>query len=54
MPIEMRVQLGAETADFWSLPERGLPASAQQKMSDVCRRSQARLEAEVVVHGCMP
>lgn len=54
MPIEMRVQLGAETADFWSLPSSGLPPSAQQKMSDVCNRSQAKLADEVVAQGCQP
>jgi hypothetical protein len=54
MPVATRVQLGAETADFWSLPTAGLPASAQQKMSEVCARSRATLEDEVVAHGCMP
>lgn len=54
MPVAMRVQLGVETADFWSLPSAGLPASAQQKMSDVCGKSQALLEQEVVGYGCMP
>lgn len=54
MSIEDRVSLGAETVDFWSLPTGGLPEEARQKMSDVCDRSRAKLEREVLAAGCMP
>jgi hypothetical protein len=54
MSVETRVSLGAETADFWSLPSSGLPASAQQKMSEVCDRSRAVVEDEILAAGCMP
>lgn len=54
MPIEARVSLGAETVDFWSLPTGGLPEGARQKMSDVCDRSRAKLEKEILAAGCMP
>lgn len=54
MPVEARVSLGAETVDFWSLPTGGLPEGARQKMSDVCDRSRAKLEKEILAAGCMP
>jgi hypothetical protein len=54
MSVETRVALGAETADFWSLPSSGLPASAQQKMSEVCDRSRAVVEDQILAAGCMP
>lgn len=54
MALETRVVLGAETADFWSLPTDGLPADAQQKMAQVCKKSLAALEEEIVAVGCMP
>jgi hypothetical protein len=54
MPIEQRAQLGAETADFWSLPTSGLPADAQRKMTEVCGRSLASLQQQAVGAGCMP
>ena len=54
MAVETRVSLGPETADFWSLPSSGLPASAQQKMSDVCARSRTVVEDEILAAGCMP
>ena len=52
--VEGFVSLGAEIADFWSLPSSGLPASAQQKMSEVCDRSRATVEDEILAAGCMP
>jgi hypothetical protein len=54
MSVELRAQLGAETADFWSLPTTGLPESARQKMVDVCTRSLAVLEQQALDVGCMP
>jgi hypothetical protein len=54
MAIEVRAQLGTETADFWSLPTSGLPADAQLRMADVCGRSTAALEQQAVDAGCAP
>ncbi len=50
LPLETRVQLGSETADFWSLPTSGLPTDAQAKMSAACGESLAALERETA--GC--
>jgi hypothetical protein len=54
MAIELRAQLGAETADFWSLPTSGLPADAQLRMADVCGRSTAALTQQAADAGCTP
>jgi hypothetical protein len=54
MAIEVRAQLGTETADFWALPKSGLPADAQLRMADVCGRSTAALEQQAVEAGCAP
>ena len=54
MAIEVRAQLGAETADFWSLPTSGLPADAQLRMADVCGRSTQALQQQAVDAGCTP
>lgn len=54
MAIEVRAQLGTETADFWSLPKSGLPADAQLRMADVCGRSTAALEQQAQGAGCAP
>ena len=54
MAIEVRAQLGAETADFWSLPTSGLPADAQLRMADVCGRSTVFLEQQAADAGCAP
>jgi hypothetical protein len=54
MAIEVRAQLGTETADFWSLPTSGLPADAQLRMADVCGRSTAALDQQAVDAGCAP
>src|SRR5438445_9203352 len=39
VPIETRVQLGQETADFWSLPTKRLAAEDVARMSTVCTQS---------------
>lgn len=52
MPIETRVQLGNETADFWDLPTQGLPTEAHQRMAAACGESLAALQAEVKNVGC--
>ncbi|HSK01252.1 MAG TPA: hypothetical protein VK932_08430, partial [Kofleriaceae bacterium] len=54
MAVEVRAQLGAETADFWSLPTSGLPADAQLRMADVCGRSTAALAQQAAGAGCAP
>lgn len=54
MAIEVRAQLGTETADFWSLPTSGLPADAQLRMADVCGRSTLALEQQAAGAGCTP
>jgi hypothetical protein len=54
MAIEVRAQLGTETADFWSLPTSGLPADAQLRMADVCGRSTVALEQQAAGAGCAP
>lgn len=54
MAIEVRAQLGTETADFWSLPTSGLPADAQLRMADVCGKSTAALTQQAADAGCAP
>lgn len=54
MPLPARVQLGTETADFWSLPTSGLPPDAQAQISAACGASLEALEREAVGAGCMP
>lgn len=54
MPIATRAQLGAETADFWSLPTAKLSADARARMGSVCARSLAALEQQAVDAGCKP
>jgi hypothetical protein len=52
LPLETRVQLGNETADFWSLPTSGLPPDAQAKMTSACGESLAALQRESTGAGC--
>ncbi len=54
MPQATRRALEQETADFWSLPSERLSAAARQKMAQVCSKSQATLEEEILAAGCMP
>ncbi len=54
MPIETRVQLGAETADFWSLPRSGLSADMEKRMSRACGESLQALQQQAIAVGCMP
>jgi hypothetical protein len=53
MEAELRVQLGAELADFWTLPT-ALPEAAIRKMTEVCGKWHAVLVQRVVAAGCMP
>lgn len=52
MPIEMRVELGNETAQFWSLPTDRLGADDVQRISDVCGQSQLTLQQQAAGLGC--
>jgi len=54
LPLDTRIQLGNETADFWSLPTSGLPADAQARMSATCGQSLQTLQDHVSSVGCMP
>jgi hypothetical protein len=52
MPLETRVQLGNETADFWDLPTTDLSAEVHQRMASVCGESLVALQAQVRNVGC--
>lgn len=52
MPLETRLQLGNDTADFWELPET-LPADAQQRMANACVQSLSALQHHATSAGCM-
>ncbi len=54
MPIETRVVLGNETAQFWSLPTARLKADDLQRISAVCSQSLLSLEAQAATMGCGP
>jgi hypothetical protein len=54
LALDVRVQLGNETAEFWSLPTSGLSADAQQRMATVCSQSLAALQQRASEAGCMP
>jgi len=52
MPIETRIELGNDTADFWELPEV-LPADAEQRIATACGQSLSALQQHAAVAGCM-
>ena len=52
MPLESRLELGNETADFWNLPA-DLPESAQQRMAEACGASLTELRHQATGMGCM-
>jgi len=52
MPIETRIQLGNDTADFWELPAT-LPADAEQRIATACGQSLSALQQHAAVAGCM-
>jgi hypothetical protein len=52
VPIEIRVQLGQETAELWSLPTARLAPEDVQRMTDVCGASLASLEQQASDAGC--
>jgi hypothetical protein len=54
MPIDTRVQLGNETAQFWSLPTNRLRADDLKRISDVCGQSRIELAQQAAGVGCAP
>jgi hypothetical protein len=52
VPIDTRVELGQETAEFWSLPTGRLAADDLQRMSEVCGASLASLVRQASDAGC--
>lgn len=52
LSVEMRLQLGNETAQFWSLPTDRLAADDRQRMSQVCVTSLETLAKETAPVGC--
>lgn len=52
VPIDVRVQLGQETADFWSLPTKRLAAEDVARMSTVCTQSLSSLLQQASEAGC--
>jgi len=54
MPVDMRVTLGNETAQFWSLPTARLGADDLHRISEVCGQSLMTLEQQATGIGCLP
>jgi hypothetical protein len=54
MPLAQRVDLGNETADFWSLPTDRLAAAAKTRMAAACQKSLASLDFRANEAGCKP
>ncbi|MEO8704117.1 MAG: hypothetical protein ABI867_28960 [Kofleriaceae bacterium] len=52
MPLAQRVNLGNETADFWSLPTARLTEAAKTRMAAACQKSLASLEYRANEAGC--
>jgi hypothetical protein len=52
MPLESRLELGNETADFWNLPA-DLPADAQRRMASACGASLTQLRDQANGLGCV-
>jgi hypothetical protein len=52
MPLETRVNLGNETAQFWSLPTARLQADDLKRISDVCGQSLLTLQQQSAGVGC--
>lgn len=53
MAIEDRLQLGNETAEFWSLPTSKLSREDKLRISEVCGQSLQSLERHALGAGCM-
>lgn len=54
LPLDQRHELGNETADFWSLPTKGLPPDAVARMVRACTESLDALQQQILAVGCMP
>lgn len=54
MALDDRVQLGNETAQFWSLPTDRLGEDDLRRMSAVCEQSLVTLQQQAATVGCMP
>lgn len=53
LSIDDRLQLGNETAEFWSLPTDRLSREDKLRISVVCGESLASLERQALDVGCM-
>ena len=53
LTIDQRLQLGNETAEFWSLPTHRLSSEDLKRISEVCGQSLASLERQALDVGCM-
>jgi hypothetical protein len=53
MSLDDRLQLGNETAEFWSLPTNRLSREDKLRMSEVCGQSLASLQQHALGAGCM-
>ncbi len=53
LDLDERLQLGNETAEFWSLPTSRLSEEDLRRMSQVCGQSLASLEQHAIGVGCM-
>jgi hypothetical protein len=53
MSIDTRLQLGNETADFWSLPTDRLSREDKLRISEACGQSLASLQQHALGVGCM-
>lgn len=53
LSLEARLSLGAETADFWSLPTSRLSAEDKLRIAEVCGQSLASLERQALDVGCV-
>lgn len=54
MPIETRLDLGNETAQFWSLPTDRLHAEDVRRIADACTQSLMSLAQQTAGAGCAP
>jgi hypothetical protein len=52
MPMTARIQLGNETADFWSLPTSRLSGDAIKRMALICDQTRGQLEQRAAGAGC--
>jgi hypothetical protein len=53
LELDTRLQLGKETAEFWSLPTNRLSREDMLRISEVCGQSLASLERQALDVGCM-